>query len=190
MAVSLGACSAGAAATPVPTPVPTPVVTPDPHLAEPASADDVYRKLTAAGLRITPNSASSATGHEPVKRINATFEGWPLILSEFSSAGALAKAVRIDPKAEPRRGEPPFTIVGLNIAVEFGPKAVSRPKPDLPDERRRAAALALAQALDPLLGPLAVRAVEPLSVSGGAVAASGAVPASTGSAVPVVSAAP
>lgn len=188
MAATVAACSAGATATPVPTPVPTPVVTPDPHLVEPAAADEVYRKLTAAGLRITPNSASSAPGHEPLKRINATFEGWPLILSEFSSAGALAKAAGVDRGAEPGRDEPPFAISGLNILVEFGPRAVSRPKPDLPDDRRRAAALALAQALDPLLGPLSVRAVESLPLPG--LVPSSSATADPASAAPTASTAP
>ena len=91
----VGACGGGPpsappSATPVPTPAPTPVA----HLSEPVKADSVYLALLAAGLKIAPNNASTGgPGREPVKRINATYAGWPLSISQFSSAKSLQAAL-------------------------------------------------------------------------------------------------
>ena len=75
---------------PVVTPVPTPAATPVAHLTAPVKADAVFRAMVAGGLRIATNNASTGgPGREPVKRINATYEGWPLAISEYSTPGAL-----------------------------------------------------------------------------------------------------
>ncbi|HET7027985.1 MAG TPA: hypothetical protein VFI28_09865 [Candidatus Limnocylindrales bacterium] len=90
-ALAIGACSGAApSAPPSRAPAATPAPTLDPHLAEPASVDVVFSKLSAAGLRIVGNNADR--GSEPVARINATYAGWPLILSQYSSAAAARKA--------------------------------------------------------------------------------------------------
>ncbi len=75
-----------------PTVRPTPVVTPDPHLGDPTTADDVYLGLGRAGLRITANNASAGDDGDLVKRINATYLGWPLAVSEYRTSLALADA--------------------------------------------------------------------------------------------------
>lgn len=165
VAALVGACGSNAA-SPSPTPRPTPVVTPDPHLTEPASVDTVYVELQRAGLDITPNTASSGPGGEPVKRISATFEGWPLILSQFTSSAAL-RASGFDPARAVRQGDPPITLAGLNILVEFGPTTSNTALPEPPDSARRAAALELVRVLDPLLGPLGQVSAEPLPLPGG-----------------------
>jgi hypothetical protein len=157
-----GACGSGSPSTPPSaTPVATPGPTPVAHLSEPAKADAIYLALLAAGLKIVPNNASTGgPGHEPVKRINATYAGWPLAISEYASAGSLQAATKWKPGAKPGSGEASIAFMGLNILVEWGPSTGASPKK--PDERQIAAAAALHDALDPLVSPLAARLVVPI----------------------------
>lgn len=163
-AVLVGGCADAATPSPRPaaTPRPTPVITPDPHLADPADLDTIFAELTKAGLVITPINAGSAD--EPRRRINATYLDWPLILSEFSSGARLRATTGWRAGVAPRRGDAPFTIVGLNLMFEFGPKVTNAATPEVPEQRYRDAALALALVLDPLLGPLEQRSVVPLAL--------------------------
>jgi hypothetical protein len=158
----VGACGGSppsappASATPVPTPAPTPVA----HLSEPAKADSVYLALLAAGLKIAPNNASSGgPGREPVKRINATYAGWPLSIIQFTSAKSLRDA-KTWKGTTPGKGEASIAFMGLNILVEWGPTTGSTPKK--PDDRQLAAAEALHEALDLLVSPLAARTIVPI----------------------------
>jgi hypothetical protein len=163
LALLIAAC--GSSATPMPSPSPTPTPTPDPHLSDPASVADVFRALGAAGLHVTANNAvSGGPGGEPLKKVNANFDGWPLILSEFSSAAALATSSGFVPGATPTRDDAPFSIAGLNILVEYGPHAKNTN--DAPADQFRKAAQRLVDVLDPLLSPLAQSSVVPLDVPG------------------------
>jgi len=161
-AVLLGGCSGSATPSPAagPTASPVPVVTPDPHLTDPADLDTIFAELSRAGIKITPINAVAAT--EPIRRINATYLDWPLIMSEFSSGPALIATRRFVPGKAPTRGDAAITIVGLNIMLEYGPKVTNSVTPEVPEAKYREAAEALVRALDPLLGPLAQRSVEPL----------------------------
>lgn len=144
-----------------PTAVPTPAPTPVAHLVAPVKADVVYLAMLRAGLRIDPNNASSGgPGHEPVKRINATYAGWPLAISEYSSVQSLLDATKWKAGAEPRGGEAPIALIGLNILVEWGPTTGSTPRK--PDDRQLAAAEALVAAFDPLVSPVASRTIVPV----------------------------
>ena len=150
-----------AAVTPSPTPTPTPTPTPDPHLVAPASVDDVFAALTSAGLKITANNADSGGANgEPRKRLNTTYAGWPLILSEYGGVATLLTRSTFKPDTIPGIGSAPYNIVGLNILVEFGPHAKN--KQTVPDPSFVAAAQALVDALDPLLSPLSQSSVQPL----------------------------
>ena len=143
-----------ASAAPVVTPGPTPVA----HLSEPVKADSIYLALLAAGLRIVPNNASTGgPGNEPVKRINATYAGWPLAISQFSSSASLLAATDWKAGARPGQGESSIAFMGLNILVEWGPTTGTTPK--TPDDRQLAAAEALHQALDPLVSPMSARTI-------------------------------
>jgi hypothetical protein len=143
-----------ASAAPVVTPGPTPVA----HLSEPAKADSIYLALLAAGLRIVPNNASTGgPGNEPVKRINATYAGWPLAISQFSSSASLRTTTDWKAGARPGQGESSIAFMGLNILVEYGPTSGTTPK--TPDDRQLAAAEALHQALDALVSPLSARTI-------------------------------
>lgn len=173
------ACAAAATPPPTITAVATPVVTPDPHLTAPASVDEIFRLLGGAGLRITPNTASGGPDEEPLKRINATYASWPLVLSEFTSAEALRKVGRFDIRKPPGRGESPYVLAGLNILVEFGPKVTNDARPPIPEPVKQAAFLQLVAVLDPLLGPLAQRSVEPVPLP-----TATALPAASGTATP------
>ena len=158
----LAACGT-AAVTPSPPPSPTPTPTPDPHLSEPASVGAVFAGLNAAGLKITANNADTGGANgEPRKRLNTTYAGWPLILSEFSSAKALASWSGFKADETPGIGDAPFNLVGLNILVEFGPHAKNAQT--VPDPKFVQAAQALVDALDPLLSPLSQSSVQPLEV--------------------------
>jgi hypothetical protein len=138
------------------------VATPDPHLAAPVSVDQLYRMLGAAGIHITPNTASKGANGEPIKRIVGTYRDWPIVLSQYSSNAALRTEAKFDPKVPPVRGEAPYIVEGLNILVEFGPRITNDQSPAPPPEDKTAAMIALVKVLDPLLGPLSQRSVVPL----------------------------
>lgn len=158
----LAGCGAAPTPSPSPPPTPSPTPTPNPHLAEPASADAIFRALGAAGLRIVSNNAVRGTaGEEPRLRINATYANWPLVIQEYSSSAALRKHASFRAGGRPTIGEAPFNIAGLNILVEFGPHAKNRNEPP-PEPAFRAAAVALIAVLDPLIGPLEQMSIEPL----------------------------
>jgi hypothetical protein len=166
--VTLLAACGSATGAPSPTPTPTATATPDPHLSDPASIQEVYDALLATGIRIQPSTATSGgPSGEPRKSVNATYDGWPLVMREYSSSAALAAN---DPTeaSKPGKGDPPFTLAGLNLVFEYGPSGTSAP----PSERALASAQRLADALDPLIGPLRQRSVVPLSVSSTPAAAS------------------
>jgi hypothetical protein len=164
LALTLSACGASGA-TPPPTSQPAPVVTPDPHLKEPVAADDLYRLIATAGIRITPLTASKGADGEPVKRIIGTYDDWPIALSEYSSNGKLKTETKFDPHDPPGQGEAPYIIEGLNILIEFGPRITNNRSPAPPPSDKRQAMLALVAVLDPLLGPLQQRSVVPIPLS-------------------------
>jgi hypothetical protein len=146
-----------ASAAPVSTPAPTPVA----HFLTRAEADQVFVALLAGGLRIVANNAGTAgEGREPIKRINATYEGWPLRISEYSTPANLVHELQWKDGSKPGRGEAPIAMLGLNILIEWGPTGGVRPR--TPDERQLAAAAKLATVLDPLVSPLAVRTILPI----------------------------
>jgi hypothetical protein len=147
------------------TPSPTPLVTPNPHLADPATAQDVFNGLGREGLRITPNTANAGSdGGAVVTRINGTYLGWPLDVTQFRTAADLAKAAKWEAGQAPGRGEPPVALAGYNILVSWGPSEIDS-KPPTPDGRKAAALEALVEALDRLLSPLRARTVVPVQVA-------------------------
>lgn len=158
----VAACGPGGSGAASPSPQPTPLITPNPHLAEPASVDDVYQELAKAGLRITANTATIGTDGITVKRINATYANWPLVLTEFKSTNALQIAARFDSGQPPRQGESPYMIAGMNILLEFGPHSTNDKTPAPPETDKVDAALDLVRALHPLVGPLEQRSTQPL----------------------------
>ena len=148
-----------------PTTAPTPLITPDPHLSDPTTADEVYRGLGRSGLRITANNAT-AGGEDAdlVKRINATYLGWPLNVSEYRSSTALRKDTRWDPGEPPGQGEAPVAVAAANILVTWGPQTGERPAS--PDARQSEGLDDLIAALDRLLKPLRARTIVKVSVPG------------------------
>jgi hypothetical protein len=157
-------CGGGPSPSPAPVAAATPIVTPNPHLSAPASVDAVFRWVGSHGIRITANTASGGTNGEPVKVISATYNDWPLVLTQYTSADALRKVARFDPKTKPQRGEAPYIVAGMNILVEFGPQSTNDTTPAKADPVRRAALEALVATLDPLVGPLTVRSVDSVAV--------------------------
>jgi hypothetical protein len=162
LALVLTACAAAAipSAAPSPTVAPTPLVTPDPHLEDPATADAILKAIAASGL---PLSVSNAIGGDPrwpfVKRFNAAVDNWPLIVTEYKNRATLRAAIHWDRTKPVFDGNPPYTFIGLNILITFGP-AAARATP--PDANRQAEARQLIGVLDPLLWPIEERALIPL----------------------------
>jgi hypothetical protein len=150
-----------------PTAQPTPATTPDPHLVDPATVDDIYRKLRQAGVQVIGTNAQQ--GVDPVARINGSFDNWPLSLAQYTSTTARAKLVPYRDGAAPSLEEAPYTFGGLNIAVMFGPLVPSAKPAAVPPDKV-ASATRLAAELDRLIGPLVERS--PGRVSPVAVAAS------------------
>jgi hypothetical protein len=124
----------------------------------------VYAALIGAGLSIVPSTASTGGPRgEPRTRVNLTFDGWPLVPSEFSSSAALAASGY--QTGAPGKGAAPYAFAGLNILVEYGPTGSGAPA--APPERYRASAQTIVDILDPLLGPLSQRSVVPASIPSG-----------------------
>jgi hypothetical protein len=178
-------CSSAPITTARPTPRPTPVITPDPHLTEPATADQVFTAIRVGDLPLSINNATRGDSTSPiVKRINADIGNWPLVISEFRSSAALREATGWDASQPPGQGDPPYAWVGLNVLIEFGP--VTGPL-QAPDARRQDQARVLVDLLDPLLWPLEQRSViristqtsPPASPAAASVAAPSVAPASS-----------
>jgi hypothetical protein len=133
------------------------------RLVAPASAADVFDALLSAGLTISPNNGSGGSNREPREVINATYAGWPLTLSSFSSAEALGTVGGFEPGAAPGAGDAPYSFAGLNVLVEFGPSTDGE-LPAAPELRFAAAAGELVDALWPVIGPLAQSAAAPIEL--------------------------
>lgn len=156
------ACGSPPPSSAPPTVRPTPVVTPDPHLTEPATADQVFAAIRAGDLDLLVNNATSGgPGSAVVKRINAAIDNWPLVITEFKSAAILRGAMDWNPAKPPGQGNPPYAFVGLNILVEFGPNTGIVAAPDF---TRQAQAVELVARLDPALWPLEQRSVIPVVI--------------------------
>ena len=124
----------------------------------------IFRAFDKAGLKIKANNAGSGgEGREPVRRINATYHDWPLVVSEYSSSKALAKAKPWKEGAKPAQGEPPIAFIGLNILVEWGPTTTGV-RPGKPEADELAALASLVEILDPMLSPLKTRTIVPVSI--------------------------
>lgn len=165
LACILAAACSSAVPSASPTVAPTPVVTPNPHLADPATAQDVFNGLGRAGLRITPNTATAGSdGGAIVTRINGTYLGWPLDVTQYRTSADLAKAVKWAVGDSPGRGEPPIALIGNNILVRWGPW-ITGAKPPKPDSRQVEALDALVRATEALISPLRTRTVVPVAVA-------------------------
>ncbi len=164
IALVAAACGSAPPSAP-PSAAPTPVVTPNPHLADPATAQDVFNGLGRQGLKITPNTAVNGTGGGGVvTRINATYQGWPLDVTQYKTSADLAKAATWKAGEAPGRGEPPVALAGYNILVRWGPWGTGT-KPPVPEEQKAAALVALVAALDRLISPLRTRTIVPVQVA-------------------------
>jgi hypothetical protein len=159
LACATAAC--GGTTTPEPTSTPRPAVVtsvvPVTRLRSPATADAVFTALNAAGLRLTPSNAGGKGKGGLVKRIVATYADWPLIISQYRSVSALAKATGWKAGSKPGQGESPVALKGMNILVEWGPTTGARPPK--PSSRQRTALAALIKAMDGLASPLQTRSI-------------------------------
>jgi hypothetical protein len=155
----------GTPATTTPSTGPTPLVTPNPHLTTPATAQQVFNGLGRAGLKVTAHTASAGAADSPiVRKIFASYLGWPLDVTEYRSTRDLAEALTWSSGAPPAKGDPPVTIAGGNILVIWGPMNSGK-APIRLDERQQAGLQPLVSALDVLLSPLWTRTSDPVTVS-------------------------
>jgi hypothetical protein len=154
------ACGSPPPSSAPPTVRPTPVITPDPHLTEPATADQVFAAIRAGDLDLLVNNAmSGGPGSAVVKRINGAIDNWPLVITQYQSSAILRTAGDWEPTKPPGQGNPPYAFVGLNILVEFGPNTGIVEAPGI---LRQEQATALVALLDPALWPLEQRSVIPV----------------------------
>lgn len=175
------ACGSTPPSVAPPTARPTPVITPDPHLTEPATADQIFVAIRVGDVPLSVNNATSGDPTSPiVKRINAAIGNWPLIITEFRSSAALRQATKWDPATPPTQGNAPYTFVGLNILIEFGPVTGVLAAPDADRQKQ---AKVLVDLIDPLLWPMEQRSVIRLETKTGspAAGASGSPAVSAGS---------
>ena len=177
-------CAAAAVATPTPVPTPTATpfafATPWPPLVAPALADDVYLALLADDIVIAPiNADTGVGGRDPIKRIHATYEGWPLAISQYKTAKTLASATNWKSGVKPGHGEAPIEFIGENVLVQWGPIA-STTAPKTPDADQLASSVRLRDSLARLIGPLKTRSIVALAAaSPAASAAASAGPSAT-----------
>ena len=84
-AVILAACGSSTG-TPPPSVEPAPSATPDPHLAEPVTADQIYNIFYRAKIDPQCPNANLGNGNPSiVKQINCTVGGWPLRIVQYKS---------------------------------------------------------------------------------------------------------
>jgi hypothetical protein len=137
--------------------------TPDPHLREPARADVIYSTLVQRGLGLIGTNASR--GKDPVAVINATYAGWPLVLTQYRTSDTRNKLFPIKSAESPKKGDPPFIFAGLNVVIKWGPEVDGKaPRPATKSQVEDAGKLATE--LDRLIGPLLERSVFPVAPKG------------------------
>lgn len=160
MGLFVAACGSPAPSVEPATPRPTPVITPNPQMTDPASAEALFTAIARMKLPITANNATA--GKDPVKTINATYHGWPMLISEYKSAATLAKLKPWKAGDPPGQGESPVAIKGLNILIEWGPSTGA--KPPVLDADQIKIMNEFLEAIDPAIGPLTVRTTTELVV--------------------------
>jgi hypothetical protein len=161
----VGACSSTpSASVAAPTAVPTPVITPDPHLTEPATADQIFHAIRKGDLPLSVNNATTGGLSSPfVKQINAQVGNWPLIITEYRTSAQLHDNAGWDPGTGPTQGEAPYAWAGMNVLVAFGPITGL---PTQPDAMRVQQAKDLVALIDPLLWPMEQRSITPVATKG------------------------
>lgn len=172
--LAFGACGSAPPSV-APTVAPTPLITPNPHLADPTTASAVYLGLGSEGLRLTANNAVAGE-NDVIERINATYLGWPLNITEYRTAKALQKATKWQVGERPGQGEVPVAIAASNILITWGPQTGAEPLP--PDDHQTQGLSDLVVALDRLLSPMRAKSVVPIDAPGVVL---GPVPSASGS---------
>jgi hypothetical protein len=71
----------------------------------------------------------------------------------------LRGALKWDPAARPKQGDPPYSWVAMNILISFGPVTGT---PTAPDAERQEQAQALIALVDPLIWPIEQRSMAPI----------------------------
>ena len=161
-----------------------------PHLPSTATAQDVFNGLGHAGLQVTAHTASAGALDSPiVRKIFASYLGWPLDVTEYRSAALLAEAERWKSGSEPEYGDPPITIAGGNILIIWGPVAAGRAAA-VPDERQMQGLQQLVSALEVLLSPIRAKSSVPVVIQSVASAPPAVEPSAAPSAKPAKSAKP
>jgi hypothetical protein len=163
--LALVAACGGSPASAPPSVAPTPRVTPNPHLPSPATAQEVFSGLGKYGLRITANTATLGTEDgDVVRKVYATYLGWPLDVTEYRDETALTKWVPWKDGDPPGKGEPPIALAGMNILITWGPtKSGAKPGSKL-SERHADALEDLLSAANVLLSPLKARTSVPVRI--------------------------
>jgi hypothetical protein len=176
-----------------PSAAPSVLVTANPHLPGNATAQEVFAGLGHAGLQVTAHTASAGPPDGAiVRKIFASYLGWPLDVTEYRSAELLRQDETWAAASAPQKGDPPLTIVGGNILIIWGPVNAGR-DPVKPDARQSEGLQQLVSALELLLSPIKAKSVVPVVVANplvDATPAPTAAPSKAPSAAPAKSAKP
>ncbi len=179
LAVLVAACGASAV-TPTPTPPPAVVIptpTPDLHIGGSTDANRVFQILAAAGLPVHQESLGGpGPKGEPRLTLYVVAGAIPMAIGQYSSPKALA-AAGYRPGSPVAKGDAPFEIWTSNVVVHLGEQTAGR-LPGEPDAAVVTTAQRVVDVLDPYLGPLNQRAVQPVDLPSQAPTASPSTPPS------------
>ena len=159
-----GASSATPAGTVAPPAVtPTPTTTPDRHILGTLDSNQVFQLLAAAGLGVRQESLGGpGPKGEPTVVLYLVDGVAHVAIRQYSTAAAVAKA-GFRPRSAVAIGDAPFEIWASNIVLDIGPTDTRR-KPAAPDPAVASSAFDIVSMLDPFMGPLQQRAVQPLTL--------------------------
>jgi hypothetical protein len=159
----VAACGASAV-TPTPTPPPVVVVptpTPDLHIIGPTDANRVFQILAASGLPVHQESLGApGPKGEPRLTLFIVADAVPIAIGQYSSPQAVA-AAGYRPGSAVAKGDAPVELWTGNVVLHIGDQTPGR-MPAPPPDFLTSTAQRIADVLDPYLGPLNQRAVQPV----------------------------
>jgi hypothetical protein len=123
----------------------------------------VFQILLAAGIPVHQESLGpGGSNGEPVATLYVVGDSVHIAIHQYATAAAVASAGYRSGSAV-AAGDAPFEIWASNIVLDIGP-VTPGVRPGSPDPTVGVIATAVVAALDPFLGPLAQRAVTPLTL--------------------------
>jgi len=156
------ACGGGAATPPPASLAPPASPTPNRHMVGNLDPNRIFQVLAAGNQSIHQESISSGPTGEPVVVLFLRDGTQPLAIAQFSSAKAREEAGYTAGSAI-GKGDSPYTFWAGNIVIQLGAlEKDAIPAPPGQDLQKLAAELVAK--IDPYIGPLYQRSVQPISL--------------------------